>query len=102
MRTIRSKPPIVYVKRPKPSYREPILRGDEEADGENEALPPFDAYRRFVGPLGYREAMKEAKKVDSSVDDALGKFVNTGQLEEEDLESLDVYFKGVWMKHHGG
>jgi hypothetical protein len=103
MRTIRSKP-IVYVKRPQPrrQYQEPIPRDGEEGDDNGEPSPSFDAFRRLTMKGGYREAMKEAKKIDSSVDDALGEFVGTGQLEEEDLESIDAYFKGVWMKHHGG
>ena len=67
---------------------------DDPGDYDDDAPPPFDGFRDFyVDPERAREA---ARRVDPSIRDELG-----GLVEEEVLEDLDAYFKGVWLKHHG-
>lgn len=74
---------------------------DDPGDVDDDAPPPFDAYKRFPKLQSLRESMKEAKKVDSSVEDALGDVLADDFEGQEKLEALDAYFKGVWLKHHG-
>lgn len=63
--------------------------------------PPFDAFYDLPVGLSLAENERKAREIDSAVRDALEPAVNRGRMSYEDMESIDRYFKGVWMKHHG-
>ena len=64
-------------------------------DGDNEVVPPFDMFDRFIIDEDIHEVEHMARKPDSSLD-PIREFVSTDQLND-----LHAHFIGVWDKHHG-